>query len=503
MDVMNTKPAKILSLSVGMLLGALLWVNLSSEPLGVPPRLAPPNLSINPEPISREMKLATSFASVVKAVSPSVVYITSTKTIERPTTSDLFGRSPFFPFMDPRRRPDSQTLPEIGSGVIISDNGFILTNNHVVEDAENIVVMLKDRKTEFQAVVVGADPHTDIAVIKVDSPEPLPAVTLTDSDTLEVGDLVLAVGNPFNVGQTVTMGLVSGIGRSDTELVDVANFIQTDAAINPGNSGGPLVDAEGRVVGINTAIMSRSGGNQGIGFAVPINMAREVMDQIVEFGDVQRGLLGVTMQEMTDALANQFDIEVGQGVLVSEVTARGPADRAGVRAGDVILSFDGEAVSSMKALKLLVSGTRPDTVVDVELLRRGKLKTVSVSVGKIPEGGYRATQRYEEPTDDAIEHDALDGVTVTDLDSRTRSEMGVPRSVRGVLVTRVERGCPSDVAGIQPGDLILSIEGQPVSNADEAVELSEAIQRDEVLIRYWRRGQGSRFQVVDAKKDRR
>lgn len=331
-----------------MLIGGLVWISLSNVTQGKTPKLARPKIMVERSPLSREVKLATSFSSVVKSVAPSVVYVTSTKEIEqsRVPQNPFSNRNPFFPFFDQPRMQDYEAPPVIGSGVIVSSNGYILTNNHVVSDSDDIVVTLKDQTTEFVAHVVGADPHTDIAVLKIESDEPLPAVTLSDSDTLEIGDVVLALGNPFGVGQTVTMGIVSATGRRGFGQVNVPDFIQTDASINPGNSGGALVDAEGRLVGINTMIVSRSGGNQGIGFAVPVNMAMSVMDQVIEFGDIQRGLLGIVMQRLDESLAEQFGIDIGSGVLVGDVAANGPADDAGIMAGDVILEFDGGGVPS-------------------------------------------------------------------------------------------------------------------------------------------------------------
>ena len=487
-----------------MLIGGLVWINLSNVTLGKTPKLTPPKLKVENTPLSREVKLATSFSSVVKEVAPSVVYVTSTKIVEqRQPENPLSNQNPFFRFFDERRQPNYEAPPVIGSGVIVSPEGYILTNHHVVSDSEEIVVTLKDQTTTFPAHVVGADPHTDIAVLKIESDKPLLAATLSDSDTLEIGDVVLALGNPFGVGQTVTMGIVSATGRSGFGMVDVGDFIQTDASINPGNSGGALVDAEGRLVGINTLILSRTGGNQGIGFAVPINMAVRVMDQMIEFGDIQRGLLGILMQRMDESLAKRFGIAVGQGVLVGDVTANGPADDAGIEAGDVILEFDGEPVKAMQELKLMVAESRPEAVVPIRILRDGDEETLRVTIGRLPDEGYAAVIPSGESVRGVIQHDALDGVTVSDITPLARSEFRIPRNLEGALVTNVERGSPSDSADLVPGDVITSIEREPVRNANDAVELSEQVQIQTVLLRVWRRGTGSRFVVVDSTEDRR
>jgi serine protease Do len=488
-----------------MLIGGVVWINLSSVTLGKTSQLTPPKLTVEKTPLSREVKLATSFSSVVKDVAPSVVYVTNTKVIEKPDIPDnrFSNRNPFFPYFDEPRRQNYEAPSVIGSGVIVSSNGYILTNNHVVSDSEEIVVTLKDQTTEFSAHVVGADPHTDIAVLKIESNEPLPAVTLSDSDTLEIGDVVLALGNPFGVGQTVTMGIVSATGRSGYGKVNVGDFIQTDASINPGNSGGALVDAEGRLVGINTMLLSRSGGNQGIGFAVPVNMAMRVMNQVIEFGDIQRGLLGIVMQRLDESLAKQFGMDVGRGVLVGDVTGDGPADKAGIKAGDVILEFDGQPVNRMQELKLMVAESRPGSMVAVRILREGGEETIRVKVGRLPEEGYAAVLPRGEPERGNIQHDALDGVTVSDVTSIARSEFGIPRNIKGALVTNVERGSPSDLAELARGDVITSIERKSVQSAGDAVELSERIQKQTVLLRVWCRGAGSRFVVVDSSEDRR
>lgn len=490
---------KIISIGMGLLAGALLWENLPITILGKSSKLKTPKLKLESEPLSREVKLATSFASVVKSATPSVVYITSTKFVDE----SVMQRHPFFPFFGNRFQPNYEPRPINGSGVIISEEGYILTNNHVVSDSDDIVVTLKDRTKKFPAKLVGADPHTDIAVIKIESPEALPAIALSDSDTLEIGDVVLAIGNPFGVGQTVTMGIVSATGRSGFGMVNVGDFIQTDAAINPGNSGGALVDAQGRLVGINTLILSRTGGDQGIGFAVPINMARGVMDQIIEFGDVQRGLLGIRFQQLDDSLAKQFSVKTGQGILVSEVFRGGPAEKAGIQPGDIILSFGGEPIFSMQSLHLLVAETRPNTLVELIVLRNGEEKTMDVIIGKLPDEGYDALETSPYREQGRMQRNALDGVAVRNLTPSVRREFQLPRNIQGILVARVERGSPSYQAGLRRGDVIFSIEKQPISNVEDALRIVEGIEKKSLLLRVWNPSSGSRYVVVNATRDLR
>jgi serine protease Do len=312
---------------------------------------APVRLEVNDSPVARDGKFTTSFAPVVKKVSPSVVKVFVTAKAKSTTLSgaDIPDRHRFFGEEEnPQDLPRQFRAPKqhgVGSGVIVTKDGYILTNNHVVESATDVKVALDDGR-EFSAKVIGRDPQTDIAVLKIDA-HGLPFLTLADSDKIEVGDVVLAIGNPFGIGQTVTTGIVSAKGRATLGL-DYEDFIQTDAAINPGNSGGALVDTDGRLIGINTAILSESGGNQGIGFAVPTNLARWVMDGLMQNGRVERGFLGVNIQDLTPDLAKEFKLDHATGALVSEVTPQSPADKAGLKGGDVIVQFNGKPVTDSR-----------------------------------------------------------------------------------------------------------------------------------------------------------
>lgn len=350
-----------------------------------------PDLKLDPTPLRANEHPAFTFAPVIKRVSPSVVNIYTAK-----TTRSERGASPLmeewmlreFSGRDGGRWemvPQDRREQTLGSGVIMSEDGYVLTNHHVVNGADEVKVALADNATIYDAKIVGTDPQTDIAVLKVDAHN-LPAITVTDSDLLEVGDAVLAIGNPFGVGQTVTMGIVSAKGRAGMGIVDYEDFIQTDASINPGNSGGALVDAGGRLVGINTAILSRTGGNQGIGFAIPANLARSVMDQLVKGGKVSRGYLGVALQPVTAAIAKEYRLASQNGALIADVATHTPAADAGLQAGDVVLELDGKMVSDSRHLRLMVGQHAPGTKISLKVMRDGKERTIEVELREMPTG---------------------------------------------------------------------------------------------------------------------
>jgi Do/DeqQ family serine protease len=460
-------------------------------------KAAPVRLEVNESPVTRDGKFTTSFAPVVKRVAPSVVKVSVTA---KARLTDLSGRG-----MPDLRRffgegedgPDSSRqfrAPNqhgVGSGVIVTKDGYILTNNHVVESADDIKVALNDGR-DFSAKVIGRDPQTDIAVLKIDAHD-LPFLPIADSDKIEVGDVVLAVGNPFGIGQTVTTGIISAKGRATLGL-DYEDFIQTDAAINPGNSGGALVDTDGRLIGINTAILSRSGGNQGIGFAVPTNLARWVMDGIVQNGHVERGFLGVNIQDLTPDLAKEFKLAQANGALVSEVTPQSPADKAGLKSGDVIVEFNGKPVTDSRHLKLQVGATLPGASVPVKLLRDGASRTLQVTVKELPGDKLAKASSPTAPTEDA-----LHGVGVVDLERANRAELNVPEHVNGALVSQVEPDSAAYEAGLRTGDVITEINRKPVKNAEQAVAACEKPADKQTLVKVWNHG-GSRYVVVDESK---
>lgn len=462
-----------------------------------------PRLKIDPTPINRDQPRPASLASVVKKAAPSVVNIYTTKTIRQnpellPFFDDPFFRRFFGPFGN---IPSERQQQSLGSGVIVSEDGYILTNNHVVEGADEIKVAMQDEKTVYDAKLIGADPQTDIAVIKVEA-SGLPAITLTDSDNLEVGDLVLAIGNPFGVGQTVTTGIVSAKGRGGMRIVDYEDFIQTDAPINPGNSGGALVDIEGRLVGINQSIASPVRASAGIGFAVPINLARFVMERLIADGKVTRGYLGVLIQPVTPELAREFKLPENTGALVGEVSPDSPAEEAGLKEGDVIVEFNGRKVTDSRQLRLMVAQTAPGSKAELKLIRDGKEQTLTVKVGELPAEGLARAGGRSGGLRRSAEPDLLDGVTVDDLDARTRRQYNLPPQLQGAVITDVDPGSPAAAAGLRPGDVILEINRQRVTSADEAVRLSERIRGNSVLLRVWSQG-GSRYVVVQARPARR
>jgi serine protease Do len=459
---------------------------------------APPQLNWQASSQSKQARLGVSFAPVIKLVAPSVVNIFSSMTIRERAFPNPFSGDPF-----PRRffGDDMEEIPTrerraqgLGSGVIVSRDGYILTASHVVEGAERVKVGMASGNKEYEAKVIGTDPATDIAVLKVEAGD-LPAIPVADTEHLEVGDIVLAIGNPFGFGQTVTMGIVGAVGRGGFELNDYENFIQTDAAINPGNSGGALVDAEGRLVGINTAIFSRTGGNQGVGFAVPFSMARYVMDRIIAEGKVKRGFLGVDIQPLNPELAREFKFpEQSSGALVGEVRPGSAAAKAGIREGDLIMEFNGQKVTDPRTLRLLVAQTAPGGKVPLRILRhdsgnKAVEKNVTVTLMEMPQE-FTSDRRRPGPGErvEPSKRDALDGVEVTDLDARTRRRFGIPNDVQGALVASVSPDSEAAEAGVTAGDIIVEINRQPVRNADAAVALSERLTGGQVLLRVWSSG---------------
>jgi serine protease Do len=327
----------------------------------------------------------------------------------------------------------------------------------------------------------------------------LRVATLTDSDNLEVGDLVIAIGNPFGVGQTVTTGIVSAKGRGGFGIVDYEDFIQTDASINPGNSGGALVDAEGRLVGINTAIISRTGGNQGIGFAVPINMARVVMERLIKDGKFTRGFLGVSIQPVTPDLARAFDLPAETGALVGGVSPNTPASDAGVKEGDVVIELNGRKVTDNRQFRLMISQTPPETKVTLKVLREGKEKVLSATLGELPASQLASRGT---PGDWGTKRDVLEGVQLSDLDARSRRQFEIPGNVRGPLVIDVEPGSAAFGAGLRAGDVVVEINRRPVSDVAEAMSQVASSKGGSVLMRVWSQG-SSRYVVVDTAKSKR
>ena len=463
-------------------------------------------VTVDPAPVSRQAGVITSFAPVVEKVAPSVVQISTSKNVkgrsraqQSPLFNDpLFRRFYGLPDGDEGTQEDETPQPRsrrrngvhkealgLGSGVIVSKDGHILTNNHVIEGADDIIITLAGDKKEYPAKKIGSDPGSDLAVLKVDLKN-VPAITFADSDKLRVGDFAIAIGNPFGLTQTVTMGIISSIGRNDMGIVAYENFIQTDASINPGNSGGALVDIEGRLLGVNTAIFSRTGTNAGIGFAVPSNMAHSIMDSIIQHGRVVRGFLGVDMQLLDESLASKFKLKSTAGALIKSVEPKSPAENAGMEPGDVITSVNGKTVETPNELRMTIGGLTPGSKIELSYLRNGEGKKAEVTLAERPaDEKLRLPKTQPESTDP----DVLDGVQVSDIDEPSRKKYGIPENTTGVVVTEVNEDSLCAAAGIRVGDVIHSIEQKKVKNSDDAVEMSEKLKSEkEVLLQVSTKG---------------
>ncbi len=400
-----------------------------------------------------------SIADITERVLPSVVNISMTKVAKM---RGMQGMP--FPFFGQPEGGGERREQGMGSGVVISNDGYVITNNHVVEDAQEIKVTLYDKR-EFDADVVGTDPKSDIAVIRLkNSPADLRAIPIDDSAKLRLGDVVLAIGNPFGVGQTVTMGIVSAKGRSDLGIEDYEDFIQTDAAINPGNSGGALVDMDGKLVGINTAILSRSGGYQGIGFAIPTNMAMPIMDSLRKYGKVSRGWLGVSIQDVDGEIRDAMKLPSARGVLIADVQTGSPAAKAGILRGDVVSKVQGREVSTTGEFRNAIAAAGAGHTVDLEVYRDGKLRTVPAALGEATNDGAGHTAQTAGP---ATTH-GLDGLTLSDLTPDARRTFSInDTGIKGVVVTDLAQNSPAARAGLRPGDVLMEVNRKPVTNVRE------------------------------------
>ncbi len=433
-----------------------------------------------PEAVRHADQLSRAFREVAQALRPSVVSISSTKRVAPAAQRRSFPEGRSFEFGDEfgfgdqeellRRFFESipQQLPRgryaqqgLGSGVIISTDGAILTNNHVVQGADEVTVKLSDGRS-YPAKVVGTDSHTDLAVLKIDAPD-LVAAPLGNSSAMRVGDWVLAIGSPMGLAQTVTAGIISATGRANVGIADYEDFLQTDAAINPGNSGGPLVNLRGEVIGINTAIASRTGGNMGIGFAIPSNMARTVKDAILRDGEVQRGLLGAVIQDLTPELAESFNYDSTDGVLVGDVVEDGPAQKAGLKAGDIVTSYGGKPMRSANQLRNTVAATAPGTNIELGIVRSGDAKTLSVKIGELDS----STAQAAGPSTPEGHASRELGLSVATLTPQLASRLGIDEDARGAVVTEVEQGSLAARVGIETGDLVVAIGNQPIESSDD------------------------------------
>jgi serine protease Do len=446
-----------------------------------------------------------SFAPVVKRAIPAVVNISSSKVVKdqggegggQGLFSDPFFRQFFGGRMPQQEQPRSERATSLGSGVVVSPDGYILTNNHVVEGATDVKVSFAD-KEEYPAKVIGTDKYTDIAVLKINK-SGLTTLPFANSAKAEVGDVVLAIGEPFGLGQTVTMGIISAKGRAGLGIERFEDFIQTDAAINRGNSGGALIDSHGDLVGINTAILSgETGGNQGIGFAIPANLARNIMDQIMKTGKVTRGYMGILPQELTPEMAKAFGVSNIHGVAIAQVEPKSPAQSAGLKVGDVITAVNGTPVEDVNSFRLQVAGFAPGTTLHLKVERNGQTMDLPVTLsefnldaenkggtqGNLPGGGEKG---------------ALNGVSVQGLTSDLRQQLQVPDGTQGVVITDIDPNSQASAAGLQQGDIIVQVNRKPVTTVSEFnAAVKEGASHDSTLLLV-KRGQGTQFVVVPNK----
>ena len=500
-----------------------------SSPAATPEVKVPPaKVNVDQGPLQRNPTGGpfTSFAPIVDKVAPCVVTIYTSKNVKRDPRANLFDEDTlrrFFgnqipqnphnfpnPHINPRNDDDdnggsSEKMQGLGSGVIISADGQILTNNHVVDGADEILVRLGQSSTSkgYKAKRVGTDPSTDLAVLKIDAKD-LPFATFADSDSARVGDLVLAIGNPFALGQTVTMGIISATGRGGMGITDYENFIQTDASINPGNSGGALVDAEGRVVGINTAIFSRSGGNQGIGFAVPSNLAREVYQGLQSKGRVVRGFLGAHLQVLSGDLIKKLGLpEDTTGALVADVVLDGPADKGGIKPGDVITGLNNKKIADGSQLRLRVGEIAPGTKTDFTVMRDGKEQHFQIALAELNPSATRIARgtgdQGNSNSPDGGKSNVLDGISVGNIDANTRKELGLSAKNTGAMITNIDPSSAGFKAGLRQGDVVEELNRHSIKDADEAIALSDKVEKEESVLLRVHNKNGSRYIVLDPK----
>src|SRR2546423_1670636 len=444
----------------------------------------------------------TTFAPVVEKVAPSVVTVFTSEIVSRTQAPFPFSDDELRQFFGGQlpQRQGKQTLQGLGSGVIVSPDGYILTANHVVSGAEEIMIGLGTDLRKYKAKKVGTDPGTDVALLKIDEKN-LPAIAFADSEKARAGDIVLAVGNPFGLRQTVTMGIISAVGRGGMGIVDYENFIQTDAAINMGNSGGALVDVQGRLLGINTAIFTRTGGNQGIGFAIPAHLAREVMQSLRDKGRVVRGYIGTSVQSLTPEIADAMKLK-GQpnGALVSEVEPNAPAAKAGIKTDVVIASENVKKVSAARELRLMIGSMVPGTKAELEVNREGQAKKFDLQLAEMPanaaeEGANTSSEETAEPEKTTV----LGGVTVTNITDEIRTTLTLPRDVQGAVIADVDAESPAAKSGLREGDVIQEVNKQPVKSAKDLLAISKKLRPNgKVLMRVYSQGR-SGYVALEAK----
>ena len=449
-----------------------------------------------------DMGPLTSFAPVVKRAMPAVVNISSSKVVKTQANPGMFDDPFFRQFFGgrvPQAQPRSERATSLGSGVVVSPDGYILTNNHVVEGATEVKVSFAN-KEEFPAKVIGTDKYTDVAVLKINKTG-LATLPFADSSRAEVGDVVLAIGEPFGLGQTVTMGIISAKGRAGLGIERFEDFIQTDAAINHGNSGGALIDTKGDLVGINTAILGgETGGNQGIGFAIPANLARNIMNQLLKNGKVTRGYMGILPQELTPEMAKAFNMPNGHGVAVAQVEPDSPAKKAGLKVGDVITAINGTAVDDVNTFRLQVAGFAPNTTIHLKVARSGQTLDLPVTLGEFNLEAEANGRGQGNNVPGGGEKGALRGVSVQGLTPDLRRQLQLPETTNGVVITDLDDDSPAAAAGIEQGDIIMQVNHQPVNTvADFNKAVRDGASKESTLLLVNRPRGGTLFVVVPNK----
>lgn len=483
-------------LRIGLLAAACALAGWSTDQRAGGTEEAPAAIKANERATDRQGSVF-SYASVASLASPSVVSVFSKKFEKGHSLTSLSDmlRDPFVIklFGSAEDLNAVREVTSLGSGVVVSKDGYILTNNHVVDGAQDVEVSFhRNGKARLKAKVVGRDDLTDLAVLKVETNH-LAAIPFANSDSLKVGDVVLAVGNPFAVGQTVTMGIVSAVKRGGLGTEGDEDFIQTDAAINPGSSGGALVDDEGRLVGINTAILSGNGGNQGIGFAIPSNVARRVMEQLIAHGRIVRGYLGVGVQDMTPELAKVLNLPGHTaGALVSEVKPKDAAARAGLKVGDIIVALAGKPIKDGTSLRRLVAALSPGKQVGLRILRDGATESLKPIVQDRPPP-HSAQDLTAPPINPQTQ--ALSGLAVADLDGPIREHLHIPGHIQGALIVKIDAGSAAYEAGLRVGDVIQEIDHQTFSNAEQATRVIKGFRKKQALILAWN-SDGTKFVPV-------
>lgn len=460
----------IISVIAGLLIGLILASNLNIQSLGYS------SPKIPKESVDFLTKTGEAMAAIVEAVKPAVVNISTVKTVR---LRDPFFDDPFFRrfFGEPFGIPRERRQTGLGSGVIVDPSGYILTNNHVIRGADEIRVTLFDRR-EFKGKVIGTDPKTDLAVVKIDAKD-LPYLELGDSDKLRVGELVIAIGNPYGLNQTVTMGIVSATGRANVGIADYEDFIQTDAAINPGNSGGALVNVRGELIGINTAIFSTTGGYQGIGFAIPSNMAKAVMEQLIKHKKVVRGWLGVSVQALSPEMKKHFGLKEDRGVLINQVFENSPAEKAGLKEEDIILQYNGKDITDPTQLRNIVASTPPGKEVELKIFRDGNVISRKVTIEELPQEVVAARGEYE---------NLLKGVVVQNITPEIRKELQLPPRIKGVVVVDIADDSPAQ-GYLQKGDVIMAVNRKKIENTKDYQNIVSKLKEGDVLLFIYRDGQ--------------